>query len=171
MSRRALKAINWAAFAERIPESEKTTLSAFKSKSDKFLQRMMANPEALPKIDWTYYKKTIATPGLVDKFQKEYESISIPYPVDKYTAEIDNAQKETAKKIEQFIEETNATISSMEKEINKLKAMLPYAEMTMDDFIEAHPKAFMRTDVVTTWPHTDDSQEDLNDDTPDENDH
>lgn len=49
----------------------------------------MANPESAPKIDWAYYKKTVVTPGLVDKFQKEYEAISIPYPADKYTAEID----------------------------------------------------------------------------------
>lgn len=56
---------------------------------------MMANPEALPKIDWAYYKKVIVTPGLVDKFRKEYESLSVPYPADNYTAEIEAAKSET----------------------------------------------------------------------------
>ena len=55
---------------------------------------MMANPEALPKIDWTYYKKVVLTPGLVDKFQKEYESLSIPYPPDNYTAEIEKEKQQ-----------------------------------------------------------------------------
>ena len=41
MSRQAIKAINWAALAERIPEAEKAALAAFKSKSDKYLQRLV----------------------------------------------------------------------------------------------------------------------------------
>ncbi|CAK9834464.1 ATP synthase subunit d, mitochondrial [Anthophora retusa] len=171
MARRALQAINWSALAERIPETERTALSAFKSKSDKYLQRMMAHPEALPKIDWTYYKKTIVTPGLVDKFQQQYESISVPYPADKYTADIDNEQKEAAAKIQKFIQEANQIIGNAETELSKLRAMIPYEEMTMDDFMDAHPTVFLRTDKVTTWPHTEDSQEDLDDDTPDDEHH
>lgn len=54
---------------------------------------MNANPEAPPKIDWAYYKKNIMVAGLVDKFQKEYESFSIPYPVDKYTSEVETQEK------------------------------------------------------------------------------
>lgn len=54
---------------------------------------MNANPEAPPKIDWAYYKKSIPIAGLVDKFQKEYESVKVPYPVDKYTSEIEAEEK------------------------------------------------------------------------------
>lgn len=56
--------------------------------------RMTANPEAPPKIDWVYYKKNIALSGLVDKFQKEYESFAVPYPSDKYTSLIEAQEKE-----------------------------------------------------------------------------
>lgn len=55
---------------------------------------MNANPETPPKIDWAYYKKNIPVPGLVDKFQKEYESFKVPYPADKYTSEIEAREKE-----------------------------------------------------------------------------
>lgn len=55
---------------------------------------MTANPEVPPKIDWAYYKKNIALAGLVDKFQKEYESFAIPYPADKYTSQLDGQEKE-----------------------------------------------------------------------------
>lgn len=41
MSRQAIKAVNWAALAERIPEAEKAAYNAFKSKSDKYLQRLV----------------------------------------------------------------------------------------------------------------------------------
>lgn len=55
---------------------------------------MNVYPEAPPKIDWTFYKKNIATPGLVDKFQKEYETYSVPYPADNYTSLIEAKEKE-----------------------------------------------------------------------------
>lgn len=56
--------------------------------------RMTANPEAPPKIDWAYYKKNIALAGLVDKFQKDYESFAVPYPADKYTSQLEGQEKE-----------------------------------------------------------------------------
>lgn len=55
---------------------------------------MNSYPEAVPKIDWALYKKNIAMPGLVDKFQKDYETYSVPYPADKYTSLIEAKEKE-----------------------------------------------------------------------------
>jgi F-type H+-transporting ATPase subunit d len=37
----AASAINWAAIAERVPASQKTSFTAFKSKSDKYLRRLV----------------------------------------------------------------------------------------------------------------------------------
>lgn len=56
--------------------------------------RMNAYPEVVPKIDWAFYKKYITTSGLVDKFQKEYEAFSVPYPADKYTSLIEDEEKQ-----------------------------------------------------------------------------
>ncbi|XP_043599734.1 ATP synthase subunit d, mitochondrial-like [Bombus pyrosoma] len=159
MSRQAIKAINWTALAERIPEAEKAALAAFKSKSDKYLQRMMANPEALPKIDWSYYKKVIVTPGLVDRFQKEYESLSVPYPADNYTAEIEAAKSEAAKKIESFIQEVNGSIEEIHKNLDELNNVIPFSEMTMEEYVDLKPDGCMLPDKVTTWPHDEESQE------------
>lgn len=41
MSRRAIKAINWSALAEKIPETEKAAFAAFKAKSDQHLRRFV----------------------------------------------------------------------------------------------------------------------------------
>lgn len=57
----------------------------------------MANPESSPQINWDYYKKNVTTPGLVEKFKKEYESLTIPFPADKYTSLIDNEEKQMVK--------------------------------------------------------------------------
>ncbi|XP_070163085.1 ATP synthase subunit d, mitochondrial [Polyergus mexicanus] len=158
MSRRAIKTINWAALAERIPETEKNTFVAFKAKSDQHLRRMTANPAAPPKIDWVYYKKNIALSGLVDKFQKEYESFAVPYPSDKYTSLIEAQEKEMLAQIEEFIKESNERIVSTSKEVERVKSLLPFSEMTMEDFHDFYPDQALRSDKPTVWPHTPDVQ-------------
>ncbi|XP_029174081.1 ATP synthase subunit d, mitochondrial [Nylanderia fulva] len=154
MSRKAIKAINWAALAERIPETEKTAFVAFKAKSDQHLRRMTANPEAPPKIDWAYYKKNVALAGLVDKFQKDYESISVPYPTDKYTSQIEAQEKDLFVQIEQFIKDSNERIATASKEVERVKSLLPFSEMTMEDFRDFCPEQALNPDKPTIWPHT-----------------
>ena len=158
MSRKAIRSINWAALAERIPESEKTTLAAFRAKSEQHLRRMVANPESPPKIDWSYYKKNVTTPGLVDQFQKQYEAVSIPYPADKYTADIESEEKQMAKKIEEFIQEVDKAIGQSQQEIETIKAMLPFSEMTMEDFRDMYPDQAFNPEKPTAWPHTPECQ-------------
>lgn len=161
----------------------------------------MTYPEDLPKIDWTYYKKTIVTPGLVDKFYKEYEAISVPYPTDKYTAAIDTEQKEMviciyfsfifilklillimlilldilqANKIQSFIQEVNSQIGELQQNLDQIKSMIPFSEMTMEDFSDVQTEGTLRPDKEsTTWPHTEDSQEKFGEkiDSKDKNDH
>lgn len=155
MSRRAIKAINWTALAETIPETEKAAFSAFKAKSDQHLQRMNAYPEVAPKLDWGFYKKNIPLPGLVDKFQKEYEALSVPYPADKYTSLVEERERELAVEIEKFVKESKENINMANKEIAKIKSMLPFSEMTMEDFRDLYPdNAIDAINRPTAWPHT-----------------
>lgn len=158
MSRRAIKAINWSALAEKIPETEKAAFAAFKAKSDQHLRRMNVNPEAPPKIDWAYYKQNVPILGLVDKFQKEYESFKVPYPVDRYTSEVEAEEKEVHVKIEEFINASNQRIAAANKEIDRVKNLLPFSEMTMEDFRDAYPELAINPDKPTVWPHTPDVQ-------------
>lgn len=55
---------------------------------------MNANPESPPKIDWMYYKKVVPVPGMVDNFQKQYESMIIPFPADTATSLISAQEQE-----------------------------------------------------------------------------
>lgn len=58
---------------------------------------MQENPETAPAIDWSYYKKHISAGSMVDQFQKEYESLKIPYPADTYTSLIEDQEKDAVK--------------------------------------------------------------------------
>ncbi|XP_054009067.1 ATP synthase subunit d, mitochondrial [Hylaeus anthracinus] len=163
MSRKPIKSINWAALIERIPESEKNVLATFRAKSDQYLRRMLANPEAPPKIDWAFYRKSVATPGLVDKFQKEYESLSIPYPADKYTADIDNEAKQMEQKIDAFCENADQQIKELQSKVDYIKGLIPFSEMTMEDYKDLYPDHAFNPDKPTMWPHESEDQEENKD--------
>lgn len=170
MSRRAIKAINWSAIAERVPEQQKGFFIAFKAKSDQYLRRMMANPETSPQLNWEYYKKNVTTPGLVEKFQKEYEALKVPFPADKYTSLIDGEEKIMLQEVEKFRQQCEKDIERFTANINKLKAIMPYGDMTIEEFLEYHPECACGTVYnPSIWPHTPEMKENENAD-PNEDD-
>ena len=56
--------------------------------------RVLANPENPPAIDWAAYSSKITIPGLVESFQKQYEALKIPYPENKVGHLIDTQKAE-----------------------------------------------------------------------------
>lgn len=157
----AQSSVNWSALAERVPPQQKTSFIAFKSRSDKYLRAVQANPEQSPKIDWSVYKKHVATPGLVDSFQKAYESLKIPYPADPLSADVDKLRVELKSQIENFKKESEVRIAKSKAEIERIGALLPYGQMTMEEYWEAHPEhALDLVNNPTLWPHDAESQPD-----------
>lgn len=155
----AQSSINWAELAERVPASQKGNFLAFKGRTDKYLRAVAANPAQSPKIDWAHYKGRVATAGIVDSFQKAYESLKIPYPQDKLSSEVDSLRSQSQQNIANFKKESDARIAQNESEIAKLKAMLPYSQMTLEDFHDAHPElALNPLTNPTLWPHDEESQ-------------
>ncbi|CAH2235040.1 ATP synthase subunit d, mitochondrial [Pararge aegeria] len=160
MSKRiAQSSVNWAALAERVPPQQKGNLAAFKVKSDGYLRRVLANPAEPPKIDWAVYKQTIPVAGMVDNFQKQYAALKVPYPADTLTSKVDAQWGDVKKSIEAFIQESNANIAKFQKQIEEVKATLPYDQMTMEDFRDAHPDiAIDSINKPTFWPHNAEEQ-------------
>lgn len=100
----------------------------------------MSNPESAPKIDWAYYKSRVAVPGLVDTFQKNYEGIKIPYPPDNLTSQVVAQETQVKQEIQQFKSASDARINEHQKAMEHLKSLLPYEEMTMEDYRDAFPE-------------------------------
>ncbi|KAH0546020.1 ATP synthase subunit d, mitochondrial-like [Cotesia glomerata] len=152
-SRKAIKAINWSAIAERIQESEKPIFANFRTKSEGFLRRMNEFPETVPAIDWAHYKKNIPNSAMVDEFQKQYSSLSIPIPADKYTSIVEQQEKEASEHVRNFITESHKRIEEYKAEINKINSMIPFEQMTMEDFAELYPEHAWSPEKPTIWPH------------------
>lgn len=71
----------------------------------------MANPENPPAIDWAYYKARVPVAGMVDDFQKQYSALTIPYPPDTLSAQVDAQEKEVKADIDKYKTESNARIA------------------------------------------------------------
>ena len=62
------------------------------------------------------------------------------------------------KEVQDHIDKWNAEIKNHEKEIEKIKNLIPYGQMTMEDFADAHPDFAFNREKPTVYPHTEEFQ-------------
>ncbi|XP_071518850.1 ATP synthase subunit d, mitochondrial-like [Panulirus ornatus] len=154
----ASSSINWLEFAARVPEGQKAMFNAFKGKSDAYLRRVLSLPESAPKIDFAAYSARITVPGMVNEFQKQYEALEIPYPSDAVSAQITDMEKKSVAEVQAFIQESEARIAKLKEELVSWEKMIPYEQMTMEEFVEAFPDKTVDLANPTMWPHTPEEQ-------------
>lgn len=153
----AKSVVDWAAFAERVPANQKDAFRALKAKSDAFISRIHRHPENMAPIDFAYYQSRIAAPGMVDKFQKAFQGLNIPYPTDKegIKAKVDVQEKDAAMKTAGETAKAREMIDDAKALLTKIDSLPPLDEMTMEMYGTYFPE--MARDPVnnpTFWPHT-----------------
>lgn len=151
----AKSAVDWAKFAERVPPDQMEFFRALKGKSDVLVSRIHKYPEALPKIDWAYYKDRIAKPGMVDSFQKAYGSVTVAYPQDKdgLKKAIDAKQKEAEASTAKHVAELNKQLEELKLLLKKLDTLPPLDEMSHEMWAEYFPDKYRTEHKPTFYPH------------------
>ncbi|XP_066474256.1 ATP synthase subunit d, mitochondrial isoform X2 [Tiliqua scincoides] len=149
----ALKAVDWMAFAERVPPNQRPMFNALKTRSDTLSAKLTSLPETPPVIDWAFYKTAIAKPGMVDEFEKKFKALKIPEPVDTQSAKIDAQEQEAAKSAAAYIQASKDRIVQYEKQLHKFKNMIPFDQMTIEDYNEAFPETKLDKQKYPYWPH------------------
>ncbi|XP_016371596.1 ATP synthase subunit d, mitochondrial-like [Sinocyclocheilus rhinocerous] len=92
--RAAVKAIDWVAFAERVPPNQRAMFNSLKTRSDSIAAKLRSLPEKPATIDWSHYRSVVAKAGMVDEFEKKFAALTVPEPVDTQTANIDAQEQE-----------------------------------------------------------------------------
>ncbi|KAL4659225.1 ATP synthase subunit d, mitochondrial [Arapaima gigas] len=151
--RATLKAIDWMAFAERVPPNQRNMFNNLKTRSDAIAAKLATLPEKPASIDWNYYRSVVAKAGMVDEFEKKFNALKVPYPVDTQTASIDLQEQEANKSAIAYVDGSKARIRQYEMELQKFKDMIPYDQMTIEDLNEMFPETKLDKEKHPYWPH------------------
>ncbi|KAM9818077.1 ATP synthase subunit d, mitochondrial [Syngnathus typhle] len=151
--RLALKAVDWVAFAERVPPNQKSMFNALKTRSDAISAKLTSLPESPVAIDWSYYKSAVAKAGMVDEFEKKFKALKIPEPVDTQTTAINAQEVEADKDATAYVEASKVRVAEYEAQLNKFRNMIPFDQMTIEDLNDTFPETKLDMVKYPYWPH------------------
>jgi hypothetical protein len=100
-------AVDWAAFAKKVPPGHEGHFSNLKAKTDAYVSRIFSLPDKLPSIDFTTYSKRIKSDQgkkIVELAKQQYASITVAYPRDSkgLLSRVETEEKEELAKSEKF---------------------------------------------------------------------
>ncbi|XP_013868961.1 ATP synthase peripheral stalk subunit d, mitochondrial [Austrofundulus limnaeus] len=151
--RLSLKAVDWVAFAERIPPVQRSEFNALKAKSDAISAKLSSLPETPAPINWSYYRSAVAKPGMVDEFEKKFKALKVPEPIDTQTSVIKAQEAESDKSALAYIAESKARVAEYEKQLDKFINMIPFDQMTVEEYHDAFPETRLDKVKYPYWPH------------------
>ena len=90
---------------------------------------------------------------MVDDFEKKFNALKVPVPEDKYSALVDAEEKEDVKSCNEFLSLSKARIEQYEKELDKIKHIIPFDQKTIENVNEVFPETKLDKKKYLYWPH------------------
>eukprot|EP00118_Oscarella_pearsei_P028838 m.3058 g.3058 ORF g.3058 m.3058 type:complete len:155 (+) comp9034_c0_seq1:208-672(+) len=140
MSRAGRAVIDWVRIASRVPASEKGALAAFRAKHENLQAALSGYPEDKNRIEWSHYREKIGDKNFVERFAKEFEALKVPFPQDKESTKISQAEKEAEAEAQETIKQSKQNALALQKELEELKAQKSFEDMTADEYLQDKPE-------------------------------
>lgn len=159
---------NLAEMLKQVPPDQLVQYHMFAKKQDEYKARVRKYPESLPEINWEYYEQNVRVEMVdwVKSYKVKYDKLHTLFEnrhamIDsyRYFEAIDKQTEEVTKDIAQYKAKSNERIAKLQEELDFMKAMKPYDQMTMEEFCCARPH--LAPDFInkpTFWPHTPEEQ-------------
>ncbi|KAK0043408.1 ATP synthase subunit d mitochondrial [Biomphalaria pfeifferi] len=156
----AASAVDWARYAAVVPKAQTESLRIIKAKHDTFINKVYSLPESLPKINFASYKNRLPDPTMADRFQKAYETLSVPYPKDKdnLLQKVEEENQEIEKKTKAYVAELSKTIASSKLFLEKINSLPKPDEFTPDMYSYYFPDTALDPAKPSIWPHKPEEQ-------------
>ena len=119
------------------------------------MNRVLSNPEKPPEVDWNNYKANITNKDVVTKLEAAYKSLvqQVPYPQDTISSQIDDQAKQAKAEYKLLCQISNEKIKECEELQNKYKVMIPYGQMTNEDYALTFPDYVYSRKDPSIWPN------------------
>ncbi|SPP73454.1 titin [Drosophila guanche] len=162
------KLMNMSDILVRVPPNQLPQFQMFKKRNEEYRARVRKYPDAMPKIDWDYYRKNVRPEFVswVKQFEQKYDKLDTLFvnrhamiSTRRYYEEVNKETEEICEKIREYKEESDKRIKALNEQLDILKAMMPYQDMTMEQFCQHRPH--LAPDFInkpTFWPHTPEEQ-------------
>jgi len=153
----AKSAVDWAAFAERVPPTQREAYRAFKAKSDMFVSKVHRYPENLATIDFASYTSRLTNKTVAAEFEKAYKAVSVAYPKDKNNlkAQIDAEEKHAQVTAQKYIGDLRKTIGESKALLSKIDSIPGPDVMTPDMYADYFPDLALNPwERPDFFPHT-----------------
>ncbi|XP_019890256.1 ATP synthase subunit d, mitochondrial isoform X2 [Musca domestica] len=169
MAVKKLSPVTLADLVKRVPKDQMKQFEKFRDKTLEY-HRVNQYPEKLPLIDWEYYRNNVRKDyeKMVIEFQSEYEELDRTFSARheindfaKYYEELDKLTEVVKKEITEFVKSSNDRIKKYEAEIKRIKNLVPYEQMTMEQFVvdrEDLAEFIPRQGRPLFWPHNPEEQ-------------
>ncbi|ELW59986.1 ATP synthase subunit d, mitochondrial [Tupaia chinensis] len=70
----------------------------------------------------------------------------------KYTAQLDTEEKEDVKSCDEFVSLSKARMEEYQKQLKKMKTIIPFDQMTTEDLNEVFPETVLDKKKYSYWP-------------------
>lgn len=141
--------IDWGRMAGMISEEGRARFSQLRGRYEACKASLNSYPQKPQPINWDFYRRNVAIPGLVDSFQKQYEATTVPYPKDTTSASIDKREREVEVIVKETLEKSKETVKKWQEELAVLKAQKPFEDMTIDEYLVDKPEIKKLGDEMT----------------------